>query len=367
MGRRSAHLLLSIGALLTVTAACGGAPQTEENSPPPGGDAPGFEMPAEPTFFDECRLLLPEDFDDALDTKGHQVTARSVRQTERGWSATCGYMTSDTLGAYTSSVEVRTNTTSADFEAGRNQRPRPGLDKHPDAKPREVAQLGDDAWTQTTYVTTFDRGNKQRLAPQTVDVHVLQGTIAVVVRLHVGKEAKPDVPAAIELARTAHFRLPDPLRVKPKKVVQPCTKVDVKLAGSVLGAEEFTGQRSVRANDRTFACDFTARNVALSITSGDSSDAAANFEAGRTSGQALDGVGDQAYYFGRPLDGTFVKVGDQVLTIVGTDADAAGGTGPAGTESGERGGQANADAQAGAEDPTEDELDLLRSIVDALT
>ncbi|MEQ7009578.1 hypothetical protein ABN028_25730 [Actinopolymorpha sp. B17G11] len=362
MGRRSANLLLSISALLTFTAACGGAPQTEENSPPPGEEEPGFEMPAEPKFFDECRLLLPEDFDDALDTKPHQVTARSVRQTERGWSSTCGYMTGDSLGAYTSSVEVTTDTTSADFEASQQTRPRSGLEKYPDAKPREVAQLGDDAWTQTTYVPVVGRDNSQRLAPQTVDVHVLQGTVAIVVRLHVAKDAKPDVPAAIELARTAHFRLPDPLRVEPKKIEQPCTKVDLKLAGTVLGAEEFSGQRSVRTNDRKFACDFTARGVALSIISGDSSEDSTNFEASKAGGQALDGIGDQAYYFGSPMDGTFVKVGDQVLSIFGVNADQAAETGTDGAGPGSGGGN-----QSGTQDPTEDELAFLRSVADALT
>ncbi|MGH3489736.1 MAG: hypothetical protein ACRDP8_17740 [Actinopolymorphaceae bacterium] len=350
MGRRSATVLLSISALLTCAVGCGGTPQTGENPGPPEKEQPGFEMPAEPKFFDECHLLLPDDFDRALDIKGHQVTARSVRQTDGGWSTTCGYMKGASFGAYTSSVEVTTGTTSADFEPGRAADPGPGLEKRPDAKPREVAQLGDNAWTQTTYRPVFGRDNSQRLAPQTVDVHVLQGSVAVVVRLHVGKDAKPDIPAAIELARTAHFRLPDPLRVQPKKIAQPCTKVDLALAGTMVGVDEFSGQRSVGTNDRNFACDFTARGVSVLIGSDDSADYRATFDAGRSSGESLEGVGDQAYYFGAPMDGTYVKVGDQVLTIAAVDADSAGSGG-----------------QGGTKPPTEDELAFLRSVVDALS
>jgi hypothetical protein len=358
MGRRSATVLLSISALLTCAAACGGPPQTEEGSAPPAEEQPGFEMPAEPKFFDECRLLLPEDFDDALDTKGHQITARSARETDGGWSATCGYMKGRSLGAYTSSVEVTTGTTSEAFAPGRQAEPPPGLEKRPDAKPRQVDQLGDDAWTQTTYQPGFGPGNEQRLVPQTVDVHVLQGSVAVVVRLHVGRNAKPDVPAAIELARTAHFRLPDPLRVRPKKIEQPCTNVDLELAGTILGAEGFSGQRSVRAGDRRFACDFTARDVSLSVASSDSLRDRANFDTGRSGGQELSGVGDRAYYFGRPMDGTYVRVGDQVLAIAGVRSDdSADGAG----------GGAGGGDQAGSQEPTEDELAFLRSVVDALT
>jgi hypothetical protein len=202
--------------------------------------------------FDECGLVEPEEFAEAIGVEAMYVIGRSVMTLDTGTRrASCTYYPEDTPGMFGPSISTEANTNAEEFfepfaKNFKNVGTIPGLGDRAEA----VAYKANGTSRHFVEVRTIS-GNR--------GVHMLYTYLD-----NGGPMPEADGPAAAKILWTALERLPDEVTIPDGTPEGKCADVDLSLAAETLGAE-LDMARSVVSDAGGASCNYSGDDASFDI------------------------------------------------------------------------------------------------------
>jgi uncharacterized protein DUF3558 len=252
-GIRRLATVLGAAAVLLAVAGCGGSVAGEPTSAmqPASTTTESAEKERE-TGFDECGLVEPEEFAEAIGVEAMYVISRSVMTLDSGSRrASCMYYPEDTPGMYGPSISTVANTNAEEFF-------------EPFAKNFNNVETINGLGDRAEAVAYKANGTSRHF----VEVKTISGNRG----LHLlytyldsgGPIPKADGEAAAKILTKALERLPDEVTIPDGTPEGKCADVDLSFAEETLGAE-LEMARSVVADAGGMSCNYSGDDASFDI------------------------------------------------------------------------------------------------------
>lgn len=239
--------VMGVAALLAVTG-CGSSVAGEPTSVSKTTESAEKKQEA---GFDECGLVEPEEFAEAIGVEAMYVISRSVMTLDNGSRrASCMYYPEDMPGMFGPSISTVANTDAEEFF-------------EPFAKDFDNVQKIEGLGDRAEAVAYKANGTSRHF----VEVRTISGNRGlhlVYTYLDNGPIPKADGGAAAKILTMALERLPDEVTIPDGTPEGKCADVDLSLAAETLGAELDTA-RSVVADAGGASCNYSGDDASFDI------------------------------------------------------------------------------------------------------